>query len=39
MVFYGKIGFPRFGKRIEQDFDYDVFLCDIDDSEVEIIWN
>ena len=26
MVFYGKIGFPRFGKRIEQDFDYDVFF-------------
>ena len=26
MYFYGKIGFPRFGKRIEQDFDYDVFF-------------
>lgn len=36
MVFYGKIGFPRFGKRIEQDFDYDVFLCDIDDEETSI---
>ena len=36
MVFYGKIGFPRFGKRIEQDFDYDVFFCDIDDEETSI---
>lgn len=36
MKFYEKIGFPRFGKRIEQDFDYDVFLCDIDDEETSI---
>ena len=36
MKFYGKIGFPKFEKRIEQDFDYDVFLCDIDDEKTSI---
>lgn len=35
MKFYGKNGFIRFGKRLE-DEDYDVFLCDIDDEETSI---
>ena len=35
MKFYGKIGFPRFGKRLE-DEDYDVFFCNIDDEETSI---
>lgn len=34
-ILYGKLGFPRFGKRLE-DEDYDVFLCDIDDKETSI---
>lgn len=36
MFLYGKEGYPRFGKRIEQDEDYDVFICDIDDDETDI---
>ena len=35
MKFYGKNGFIRFGKRLE-DEDYDVFLCDTDDEETSI---
>lgn len=35
MKFYGKIGFFRFGKRLE-DEDYDVFFCDINDEETAI---
>lgn len=33
---YGQEGNPWFGKRIEDDFDYDVFICDIDDDETDI---
>ena len=32
---YGKIGFPSFGKRLE-DEDYDVFICDIGDYKTGI---
>lgn len=34
-ILYGKLGFPRFGKRLK-DEDYDVFITDNDDNETYI---